>query len=109
MKISDPDGKEMPIGERGEIWGKGPQIMKGYWQRPDATEEVITKDGWLKTGDIGVMDEQGYFKIVDRLKEMILVSGFNVYPNEIEDVMANHPDVLEVACIGFLMRNRESA
>jgi long-chain acyl-CoA synthetase len=90
----------MPTGERGEIQAKGPQIMKGYYNRPDETAKTITEDGWLRTGDIGIMDENGFVSIVDRLKNMILVSGFNVYPNEIEDVLAGHPKVLEAAAIG---------
>ncbi len=101
VKIVKEDGTEAPVGEPGEVWGKGPQIMKGYWQRPEETAKVITSDGWLKTGDIGIMLPDGYFKIVDRIKDMILVSGFNVYPNEIEDVVAKHPGVLEVAAIGI--------
>ncbi|MDO1447919.1 AMP-binding protein [Rhodocytophaga aerolata] len=100
LKIVKVDGTEAAIGERGEIWAKGPQVMPGYWNRPDETAMVL-EDGWFKTGDIGIMDEDGYFKIVDRKKDMILVSGFNVYPNEIEDVVAKHPGVLEVACIGI--------
>jgi long-chain acyl-CoA synthetase len=79
---------------------RGPQVMAGYWQRPDETAKVMTADGFFKTGDIGIMDEQGYIKIVDRKKDMILVSGFNVYPNEVEEVVAAHPGVLEVACVG---------
>ena len=94
------DGTWANIGEPGELCVRGPQVMKGYWQRPDATAEVLDKDGWLATGDIAVMDERGFLKIVDRKKDMILVSGFNVYPNEIEDVVAMHPDVKEVAAIG---------
>lgn len=90
----------MPAGERGEIQAKGPQIMKGYYNRPDETEKTMTPDGWLRTGDIGIMDENGFVSIVDRLKNMILVSGFNVYPNEIEDVLAAHPKILEAAAIG---------
>lgn len=100
VKLIDDDGKEVKTGEPGELCVLGPQVMKGYWQRPDETENVMTPDGWLKTGDIAVMDEQGYFKIVDRKKDMILVSGFNVYPNEVEEVIASHPGVLEVAAIG---------
>jgi long-chain acyl-CoA synthetase len=100
MKIMKEDGTEAAMGERGEIWAKGPQVMPGYWNRPDETALVL-EDGWFKTGDIGIMDEDGYFKIVDRKKDMILVSGFNVYPNEIEDVVAKHPGVLEVACVGI--------
>ncbi len=99
MKIVKEDGTEAAIGERGEIWARGPQVMAGYWNRPDETAKVMEGD-WFKTGDIGVMDEDGYFKIVDRIKDMILVSGFNVYPNEIEDVVASNPKVLEVAAIG---------
>lgn len=99
ISIRDDDGKEVAFGEPGEICGKGPQVMMGYWQRPEETAKVI-KDGWLYTGDIAVVTEDGYFKIVDRKKDMILVSGFNVYPNEVEDVVATHPGVLEVAAIG---------
>ena len=98
--IIDDDGQFLPVGETGELCIRGPQVMKGYWQRPEATEEVLRADGWLQTGDIAVMTEDGYFKIVDRKKDMILVSGFNVYPNEIEDVVALMPKVLEVAAIG---------
>ena len=98
--VMDDDGNMLPTGEAGELCIRGPQVMKGYWQRPEATEEVLDGDGWLHTGDIAVMTEEGYFKIVDRKKDMILVSGFNVYPNEIEDVLAMNPKVLEVAAIG---------
>jgi long-chain acyl-CoA synthetase len=98
--IKNDEGEIMPVGEAGELCIRGPQVMKGYWQRPEATEEVLDADGWLHTGDIAFMTEDGYFKIVDRKKDMILVSGFNVYPNEIEDVVAQHPKVLEVAAIG---------
>ncbi len=100
MKIIDDDGRDVPQGEPGEIAIKGPQVMAGYWQRPDETAKVMTADGWFKTGDVGVMDEQGYFRIVDRKKDMILVSGFNVYPNEIEDVVARLDGVQECACVG---------
>ena len=100
MKILDDDGNELPVGEPGEIAIKGPQVMAGYWQRPDETAKVMTPDGFFKSGDIGVMDERGYFKIVDRKKDMILVSGFNVYPNEIEDVVAGLKGVLECAAVG---------
>jgi len=79
---------------------RGPQVMKGYWQKPEETARVLSSDGWLKTGDVAQMDEQGFFRIVDRLKDMILVSGFNVYPNEIETVIAGHEGVLEVGVIG---------
>ena len=100
IKLLDDEGREVALGERGEIAIKGPQVMKGYWQRPEATSEVMTADGFFKSGDIGIMDEQGYIKIVDRKKDMILVSGFNVYPNEVEEVLASHPKVLEVGVIG---------
>lgn len=99
VKLVDDNGKEVPHGEPGELIAKGPQIMKGYWQCPDETAKTI-KEGWLYTGDIAVADDGGFFKIVDRKKDMILVSGFNVYPNEVEDVIASHPAVLEVAAIG---------
>ena len=98
--IVGEDGEFLPVGEIGELCIRGPQVMKGYWQRPEATDEVLDANGWLYTGDIALMTEDGYFKIVDRKKDMILVSGFNVYPNEIEDVLASHPKVLEVAAIG---------
>ena len=100
LSIRDDDGNELPIGEAGEICAKGPQVMAGYWNRPDETAKVMTPDGYFRTGDIGVMDANGYTKIVDRKKDMILVSGFNVYPNEIEEVIASHPGVLECAVIG---------
>lgn len=98
--IQDPDGNQLPVGEEGELCIRGPQVMKGYWQRAEATANTIDKDGWLHTGDVALMNEQGFFKIVDRLKDMILVSGFNVYPNEIESVIAEMPGVLEVGAIG---------
>ncbi|MET4578047.1 long-chain-fatty-acid--CoA ligase [Ottowia thiooxydans] len=100
VKIIDDDGQEVPLGQPGEIAIKGPQVMAGYWQRPDETAKVMTADGYFKSGDIGVMDERGYTKIVDRKKDMILVSGFNVYPNEIEEVVASMPGVMEVAAVG---------
>ena len=100
LSIRDDDGKEVPLGEAGEICAKGPQVMAGYWKRPEETANVMTADGYFRTGDIGVMDADGYTKIVDRKKDMILVSGFNVYPNEIEEVIASHPGVLECAVIG---------
>jgi long-chain acyl-CoA synthetase len=100
LVLRDDEAREVALGERGEICIKGPQVMAGYWRRPDETAKVIDKDGWLATGDIGVMDEQGFVRIVDRKKDMILVSGFNVYPNEIEAVVAMHPGVLECAAIG---------
>ncbi|MBO9538732.1 long-chain fatty acid--CoA ligase [Herbaspirillum sp.] len=100
IAILDDNGQPVPLGQPGEIAIRGPQVMAGYWQRPDETAKVMTDDGFFKTGDIGVMDERGYTRIVDRKKDMILVSGFNVYPNEIEGVVAQHPGVLECACVG---------
>jgi len=100
VTLRNDEASDVAIGERGEICVKGPQVMAGYWNRPDETAKVIDKDGWLATGDIGVMDERGFVTIVDRKKDMILVSGFNVYPNEIEAVVAMHPGVLECAAIG---------
>jgi long-chain acyl-CoA synthetase len=100
ISIQDDDGKSLPIGEVGELCVRGPQVMKGYWNRPDETAKVLSADGWLRTGDIARIDEKGFVYIVDRKKDMILVSGFNVYPNEIEDVVAQHPGVLEVAAVG---------
>ncbi|MFY9180064.1 MAG: AMP-binding protein [Venatoribacter sp.] len=99
-KVIDEEGNDLPVGEAGELCVKGPQVMKGYWQRPEATAETIDANGWLKTGDMAVISEDGYLKIVDRKKDMIIVSGFNVYPNEVEDVIVSHPDVLEAAAIG---------
>ena len=101
MKLLDDDGHEVTtLGQPGEIAIKGPQVMAGYWQRPDETAKVMTEDGYFKSGDIGIMDERGYFKVVDRKKDMVLVSGFNVYPNEVEDVVAQMPGVLECAVVG---------
>ena len=100
ISIRDDDGREVPLGEPGEICARGPQVMAGYWQRPDETAMVMTADGFFRTGDIGVMDKAGQVKIVDRKKDMVLVSGFNVYPNEVEDVVASHPGVLECAVVG---------
>ena len=100
IAILDDDGKQLPVGSVGEIAIRGPQVMAGYWQRPDETAKVMTPDGFFRSGDIGVMDAEGYTKIVDRKKDMILVSGFNVYPNEVEGVVAMHPGVLECAAIG---------
>ncbi|GAA6130096.1 long-chain-fatty-acid--CoA ligase FadD1 [Halopseudomonas sabulinigri] len=99
-KVIDEDNNELPLGERGELCVKGPQVMKGYWQRKEATEEILDDEGWLKTGDIAIIQEDGYLRIVDRKKDMILVSGFNVYPNELEDVMAAIPGVAQCAAIG---------
>src|SRR5450830_323591 len=98
--ILDDDGKPVALGQSGEIAIRGPQVMAGYWNRPEETAQVMTPDGFFKSGDIGIMDERGYTRIVDRKKDMILVSGFNVYPNEIEGVVAQHPGVLECACVG---------
>jgi long-chain acyl-CoA synthetase len=100
VRMRREDGTWANIGEPGELCVRGPQVMQGYWQRPEETAKVIDSEGWLATGDIAVMDEKGFIKIVDRKKDMILVSGFNVYPNEIEDVVAMHPDVKEVAAVG---------
>ncbi len=100
LTLRDDAGNDVPLGQAGEICVRGPQVMAGYWQRPDETAKVMDKDGWFATGDIGVMDERGFVRIVDRKKDMILVSGFNVYPNEIEGVLAGHPGVLECAAIG---------
>jgi long-chain acyl-CoA synthetase len=100
MKVISDDGVEMPLGERGELCIKGPQIMKGYWNKPEATAEVLDSEGWFKSGDIAVIDPDGFVRIVDRKKDMIIVSGFNVYPNEIEDVVMAHPKVASCAVIG---------
>jgi long-chain acyl-CoA synthetase len=101
LVLRDDEGKDVALGDRGEICIKGPQVMAGYWKRPEETAKIIDRDGWLATGDIGVVDERGYVRIVDRKKDMILVSGFNVYPNEIEAVVAMHPGVLECAAVGI--------
>ncbi|MDR7052504.1 long-chain acyl-CoA synthetase [Duganella sp. 3397] len=107
--IIDDDGREVPLGQTGEIAIRGPQVMAGYWNRADETAKTMTADGYFKTGDIGIMDERGYTRIVDRKKDMIIVSGFNVYPNEVEGVVAGHPGVLEVACIGVPDKNSGEA
>ncbi|WP_443192059.1 long-chain-fatty-acid--CoA ligase FadD1 [Pseudomonas indica] len=99
-KVIDDEGNDLPMGAIGELCVKGPQVMKGYWQRQEATDDILTADGWLKTGDIAVIQDDGYMRIVDRKKDMILVSGFNVYPNELEDVLATLPGVLQCAAIG---------
>ncbi|MEQ1974470.1 long-chain-fatty-acid--CoA ligase FadD [Xenorhabdus sp. SGI240] len=104
IKLVGNDDNEVSPGEAGEMWVRGPQVMKGYWDRPDATDEVL-KDGWLATGDIASVDEKGFLHIVDRKKDMILVSGFNVYPNEVEDVVSSHPKVLESAAVGVPSEN----
>ena len=100
FKVIDDDGNELPLGERGELCIKGPQVMKGYWQQPEATAQCLDAQGWFKTGDIAVIDPDGFTRIVDRKKDMIIVSGFNVYPNEIEDVIMGHPQVANCAAIG---------
>jgi long-chain acyl-CoA synthetase len=100
IDIRDEDGKSLPLGEVGEICIKGPQVMVGYWNRPEETANVMTGDGFFRSGDMGYMDEKGYVRIVDRKKDMVLVSGFNVYPNEVEEVVAGHAGVLEAAAIG---------
>ncbi len=100
MVVVDDDGRVLPAGERGEVAVRGPQVMQGYWGRPDDTARAFTAEGFFKTGDVGIIDEKGYVRIVDRKKDMILVSGFNVYPNEIEDVAVSHPGVLEAAAVG---------
>ena len=100
FKVIDDDGNELPLGERGELCIKGPQVMKGYWQQPEATAQALDAEGWFKTGDIAVIDPDGFTRIVDRKKDMIIVSGFNVYPNEIEDVVMGHPKVANCAAIG---------
>jgi long-chain acyl-CoA synthetase len=101
VEIKDDSEKTVPLGEIGEICIKGPQVMQGYYNRPDETAKVMTVDGFFKTGDLGFMTTEGFIKIVDRKKDMILVSGFNVYPNELEDVIVGHPKVLECAAIGI--------
>nr|WP_315400040.1 long-chain-fatty-acid--CoA ligase [uncultured Duganella sp.] len=109
VEILDDDGQPVPLGQPGEIAIRGPQVMAGYWNRADETAKSMTPDGFFKTGDIGIMDERGYTRIVDRKKDMIIVSGFNVYPNEVEGVVAGHPGVLEVACIGVPDQNSGEA
>ena len=101
LKIVDDEGNELPPGEPGELLIRGPQVMAGYWQRPEATAETFTADGWLKSGDIGVIDEDGFLKLVDRKKDMILVSGFNVYPNDVEDAVMRHPGIRECVAVGI--------
>jgi long-chain acyl-CoA synthetase len=109
VAIRDDDGNDLPVGEAGEICVRGPQVMQGYWQRPDETSLVLAADGWLHTGDIGAFDTEGFLKILDRKKDMINVSGFKVFPNEVEDVMAQHPGVLEAAVIGVADPNTGQA
>lgn len=98
IRLLNDDGEEVPLGEPGEMWVKGPQVMKGYYKQQQATDEVL-KDGWVATGDIATMNDKGLFKIVDRKKDLIIVSGFNVYPNEIEEVLVSHGGILEAAAI----------
>ncbi len=109
IRILDDTGKDVPLGEAGEIAIRGPQVMRDYWQQPEETAKVMTPDGFFKSGDVGIMDERGYTRIVDRKKDMILVSGFNVYPNEVEGVVAAHPGVLECAVIGVPDKNSGEA
>ena len=101
VSIRDSDDQELGFDAPGELWIRGPQVMRGYWQKPEETKKVLTADGWLKTGDIAAINEQGFVRIVDRMKDMIVVSGFNVFPNEVEEVVASHDAVLEVGCIGI--------
>jgi long-chain acyl-CoA synthetase len=105
VRIADPEGEPAPVGEAGELWVKGPQVMAGYFEKPDETARAITADGWLRTGDIAVMNEDGSFRIVDRLKDMIIVSGQKVFPNEVEDVLVTHPKIREAAVIGVPDKN----
>ena len=99
-RVIDDSGNPLPVDTPGELCIRGPQVMRGYWNRPEDTAAAIDDEGWLRTGDVAQMDARGFFRIVDRKKDMILVSGFNVYPNEIEDVVSHHPEVLEVGAIG---------
>jgi long-chain acyl-CoA synthetase len=99
--LINEEGKEAPTGESGEIWVRGPQVMQGYWQQPEETKKVLPGEGWLRTGDIGQFSSDGFLKIVDRQKDMIIVSGFKVFPNEVEEVLASHPKVLEVGVVGI--------
>jgi long-chain acyl-CoA synthetase len=101
VSIRDDHGQEVKLGEAGEVWVRGPQVMQGYWGKPEETKHVLTDDGWLKTGDVGAIDERGFVRLLDRIKDMINVSGFKVFPNEVEDVIARHPGVLEAAVIGI--------
>ncbi len=109
IAILDDDGNEVPVGQPGEIAIRGPQVMEGYWQKPDETARVMTRDNFFRSGDIGVMDERGYVRIVDRKKDMVLVSGFNVYPSEVEEIIASHPGVLECAVVGVPDQNTGEA
>ncbi|MEX1056211.1 MAG: AMP-binding protein, partial [Natronospirillum sp.] len=100
VQVVDPEGNVLPVGEAGELCVRGPQVMKGYWNRPKETEKSISNDGWFKTGDVAVIQEDGYMRIVDRMKDMVVVSGFNVYPNEVEDILVQHDAVVECAVVG---------
>ena len=100
VRIVDESGADQPVGEAGELLVRGPQVMLGYWQRPEATAEVLSEEGWFSTGDIAVAQPDGYVKIVDRKKDMIIVSGFNVFPNEVEAAMVMHPNIVECAVVG---------
>ena len=100
ISLRGDDGNEVPVGQAGELCVRGPQVMREYWRRPEETANAFTADGFLRTGDVATVDEKGFVRIVDRKKDMILVSGFNVFPNEVEDVIASHPGVLEVAAVG---------
>ena len=100
ISLRDDEGREVALGEPGELCIRGPQVMREYWRRPDETRRAFTDDGYFRSGDMAVFDEQGYLRIVDRKKDMVLVSGFNVFPNEVEDVLAQHPGVLEAAVVG---------
>ena len=102
IKLMDGSGVQVADGEEGELWVRGPQVMMGYWERPEATDQAIDAEGFFKTGDVVVRLDNGFYKIVDRIKDMILVSGFNVYPNEIEHVITSHPNVLECAVVGVV-------
>jgi len=99
LEVRDPDGNAVPTGEVGEVWVTGPIVMKGYWRNPEATADAI-RDGWLRTGDLGTLDEDGDLRIVDRLKELIIRGGYNVYPREVEEVLYQHPDIVEAAVVG---------
>lgn len=101
LKVINPDGEALPSGEAGELCVRGPQVMIGYWQRPEATDNVLNAEGWLRTGDIAIIEDDGYVRIVDRQKDMIIVSGFNVYPNEVENILVAHPEIVEAAVIGI--------
>jgi len=100
LSIRDDEGRPVAVGEGGEIWVRGPQVMQSYWMRPDETRKVLTEDGWLQTGDVGMLDRDGFVKILDRKKDVIIVSGFKVFPNEVEEVVALCPGVLEAAAVG---------